>query len=196
MLHLPGKQDPEVLHNKPWGLPGMQEQLPRLRILSLPQPMHRKQEPCESDCPAYLGSLHGTNRGHPPHTWDEEPIRPEKRNDWKDLWIRQRIPWFPIHKYDWKSTDVNESRANIHVYKSQETGQVKGREALFFCPFQLLVVVFRWTSLKHKTKWLQQLRAETTLSTIWRGEAACPWRLGMGLLLTKDLWKLLFSKAY
>ena len=85
-----------------------------------------------------MGTIHGTSWRYSPHTRDEGTVRPTEGNDWKDLRVSQRVPWVPIHEYDWESTDDNESRAYIFMYKSQETGKDNGWKSLFFRLFQLL----------------------------------------------------------
>ena len=85
-----------------------------------------------------MGAIHGRGRRDPPHAWDEGAVSATKTNDRADLWNSQREPWIQIHAAIWKSQDVNESRANLRMHESEETGrdpkkeEAAGQRILFF----------------------------------------------------------------
>ena len=96
--------------------------------MSVSGTVHHEQESCKSDHATYMGGIHGKGRRDPSYAWDERAVSAAKTNDRADLWNSQREPCIQIHAAIRKSQDDNESRANLRMHESEETGKDPEKE--------------------------------------------------------------------
>ena len=89
--------------------------------------VHGIKESCKGDHSAYMGRLHGKMRGDSADGRNEGPLFKAKGNYRKVIWNGKRSTWIQIYANDRKGSNEHESRANICVYESKETGKDKAK---------------------------------------------------------------------
>ena len=144
-----------------------------MRILSLPQPMHRKKEPCEIDRPAHLGPLHGTSRGYPSHTWDEGPVQPEKTIE-RIFGSAKEYHGFRYTNMIGKARVTMKAALTFTCINLKKLANIKGENPSLSGCLKLLQQILM-SMFEAQNKMAPAMLAETTLSTICRdNRKGCP----------------------